>query len=476
MIASTLLQRTLRSTAWGFAGQLVAAVLSFGLAIVSARLLTPSELGLYAVVMIVVSLAVSASSFHSWGYYVVTDEATDDLLRTGLTVELALGAVLWLAVSLVGALWAAISGDTEIAWLLIAAGIVLVLNPFVVLSGVFRRTLEYRLPTLALIGSAVVAVGTKIALLVMGLGPWALVVGDIVQSGTFAAAMLALVPAGRSLEIDRDCLRRLTTWGLPTLATTFSNQLWPRVQEAVVAVVLGAQRLGYFFLASRLPSQVQILGQSLALALLPAFARSDERQLARSYGSVTRMSAFLMIPPVVVSVALPRELITIFFGSTWLPAAVPMAFLMAATAIRFVFWHAYNLLKSRNRVREMAYVTAVQTVVGAVAVTAGAVLGGLAGVAAAVLVVELIVAIPKVLLIKTVVPFPVIELLRVPVLMCALGLLAAALAGSLLPDALALAVGAGVSVLLALLGVWRTESAVLAAVRTTAGRVSTSAS
>ena len=64
-------------------------------------------------------------------------------MRTGLALELAIGAVLFLTVSAAAALYAALSGGTELAALIVVASLVLLTNPFGSLSAFFTRSFAH---------------------------------------------------------------------------------------------------------------------------------------------------------------------------------------------------------------------------------------------------------------------------------------------------------------------------------------------
>jgi O-antigen/teichoic acid export membrane protein len=178
------------------------------------------------------------------------------------------------------------------------------------------------------------------------------------------------------------------------------------------------------------------------MALLPAFSRAEGERLARAYALVTRYSAFLILFPLALAIPLAGPVIRLLYGPRWEPATDPLVLLMAAFAVRFVFWHLGNLMKSRNRVRELIPVMLVQLAATLVGCYLGARWFGLIGAAAAVLGVELILVAPKVRLIRSVIPFDLGAILAEPLAAFAISGAIAAGAAAWLPDGAAIAVGA----------------------------------
>jgi len=91
-----MLRRTVRFAMWASMSTQALAVMSLATSLVVARFISPSELGRYALVSSIVTLVGAASSLQAGGYYIITDNPSARLLRTGLTIELALSSTLWL--------------------------------------------------------------------------------------------------------------------------------------------------------------------------------------------------------------------------------------------------------------------------------------------------------------------------------------------------------------------------------------------
>lgn len=437
------------------------AVLGLASSIAVAHLISPRELGRYALVTAITGLLGQLATLQTAGYYIVTKEPSVRLLRTGLTLEVAIGFALWLLLGLAGLATAAVNSDWEfLALLLLSAGTFITAS-FSSIRCVFFRNLDYRIPTITHVACFAGSVAIKIALTALGFGALGLVIGDLALSVAFGAAMLWFVPEGRGFAFDRNLARKQLSFGIPSQLSGLLAGAVPRVQQLIVGAVLGTRELGFFYLASRLPEQIYQLARSLAGALLPAFSRSDDRQLERGFSFTVKLSAFFVALPLAVFVALAEPFVTSLYGSIWAPAAAPFALLMAAVAVRFVFWHVGNLLKARERVKEITIVLAAQLLVTAALSYPGAHLWGVTGVAVAALIGEVIFIYPKVRLIRSVVPFPTVRVLRSPLLTFVAGSGVAGAAAFLLPGVIALAIAAVAVTLLFGFAAWRSETHLL---------------
>jgi lipopolysaccharide exporter len=441
-LSEDLFRKTVRSTAWTFGGQQATAVLALATSVAIGRLTDPSELGRYALATGIASLVSTGASLQAGGYYVVSPHADARLLRTGLTLELSLGAALFLLTAGAGLAYGALQDDYGFSALLIASALVMLTNPFNSLDAWFSRRFAYRSPTVARTACLVMSALLKIGLLFLGMNAWALVIGDVALSAAYGLAMLWLIPDARGFAFDRPYARRQLHYGVPSMFVGALSTATVRGQDFIVAALLGTKSVGYYYLAARLPNQIYQLARSLSMALLPAFSRAEGERLARAYAIITRSSAFLILLPLALALPLAETVIRLLYGSRWEPAAEPLVLLMAAFAVRFVFWHLGNLMKSRDRVGELTPIIAVQFVATMVACYVGARSFGLVGTAAAVLAVELILIAPKVRLIRSVVPFELRTVLGEPVAAFAVSVAMAAAAATWLPDTVALVVAA----------------------------------
>lgn len=466
----SLMAKTVRGSAWTFGGAQLSSALAFAVSIVAARAMSPDDLGRYALVTTILALASSASTLQAGGYYIVTPNAGRRLLRSGVALELGLGGAMLVLVLVACALVAGVGDDPEFSGMLALGGVVLLTNPFNSVRCVFERELEYRPVVMTLVVATTVSALLKIGLVLAGLDAWGLVIGDVALSAIYGAMMLYRVPDARGVAVDRELFRPQLSFGLPALATAVLSQAVQRTPDIIVASVLGTRALGFYYLAARVPAQVFQLGGKFAGTLLPAFSRSTKEQLARGYGTTTKLSAFFMGLPLAIVIPLAPTLVEVVYGDGWEPAATPLTFLLLAISVRFVFWHAGNLLKSQGRVKEMMYLQALQLVLTIAACLVGSQLAGLDGVAGGMLAVELLLVPPKVRLIRSVVPFAPIRVLRAPLVAMLAGVGVALASALLLPSVAALLIATATVASVFALVVWRDEAETVVRIRSSFGR------
>ena len=435
-----MLRRTVRFAMWASMSTQALAVMSLATSLVVARFISPSELGRYALVSSIVTLVGAASSLQAGGYYIITDNPSARLLRTGLTIELALSSTLWLIVAVGSSIYGVTSGDWGIVALLITASAVLLTNPFNSLRAWFNRNLKNRIPSLTLIVVGVISMAIKIILVVAGFGAWALVIGDVALSAIYGLVMFVSIPDARGFAFDRSLARKQIKFGLPALGIGMLNTGIVRAPDLIIAAMLGASDLGFYFLAARIPMQLNQLLISAGSAMFPAFSRFDKEKLTNAFKQATYFSALVFVVPLAVVIPFAEPIVTTVYGAKWAPSAQPTALLFLITAIGFVTWQYGNLLKSQNQLPKVLRISALQLGLVVVLCAGGASLDGLNGALIGLLLAALGLVTVKFETVRTVIDFHALPAIAPSLIALAVSLVCALGISQLAPTAVAIAV------------------------------------
>ncbi|HEU4599781.1 MAG TPA: oligosaccharide flippase family protein [Solirubrobacterales bacterium] len=128
--------------------------------------------------------------------------------------------------------------------------------------------------------------------LVVGLdeGARGLLLGSYATGGAFVLALLVLRWRRLSLRFDRDLLRRLFRFGLPTMPAEASLYLLNFVDRLIVARTLGLTEVGLYSLAVKFAQAVNVLVRGFQLAWPPlAYSIRDDDEARRVYATVVTL-------------------------------------------------------------------------------------------------------------------------------------------------------------------------------------------
>jgi O-antigen/teichoic acid export membrane protein len=400
MAEATLGSKVGRGLAWSTVNTIIGRVGQLFVGVALARLIAPSEFGVFAAALVVLTVVISVSELGvSVAIVQAKDRAeVDRIAPVVTTVSVASGAVLaalmallapWLAQAL-GA--PAAAGPIRVLALsLVIAG--LSATPSACMQREFRQDRKLIADTVAFAVTTTVAVGMASA----GFGAWSLawsrVIGNIVLFGfTFALAPARYRPAW-----DAALARRLLLFGLPLAGASIVVFAVMNVDYAVIGNILGAEQLGIYVLAFNLSGwPVGAFSNTVRAVSLPAFSelRSDAPRYKASFGRALGMLFVPVVPACVLLGVLGGPLVRFVYGPRWSDAAAPLAFLAVLGASRVALELAYDFLVSAGasnealRLNLLWFVSLIPTLIVA------AHLGGITAVAAGHLLALVLVVLP----------------------------------------------------------------------------------
>jgi O-antigen/teichoic acid export membrane protein len=241
---------------------------------------------------------------------------------------LALSALLGLAAPMIGRLYG-IPASVEVIRVL---GLLFAVRGVSAVSRmVCQRDLLFR--PIAMIDALAFALGSlaSIGAALAGGGPWALVVGYLVEEALASACYLRLRPPRLALGIEMDRLRELLSFGAGQTVAQVAGILATYGDNFVVGNSLGSAALGYYTRAYELikfPSTV--FASVVGSVLFPALSRlqDDRARLAASFRRLTFVNALVLLPTSALLVVLAPEAIRLLVGEGWEAAilAVTMLF------------------------------------------------------------------------------------------------------------------------------------------------------
>lgn len=343
-----------RGLAWSAVSSMVLRLGTFSVGIFLARMFTPEQFGLFAVVLTVQTVMMSLADFG----------LSSDLIRSAnhrakaptvatmsLVISAALTALLaggsdWLA----GVLGASEAGPVlaVMSLTLLIAGIGVV--PYATLQ---RNFLQKQVFVIAVVDFVV---GT-VLLVVLVMGGWgimALAASRVVAQ--LVAVVLQFVLSGERPRygFDRTLVKGVWMFGLPVAGANLLSWALLGADKVLVSSLAGATILGFYFLAFNISNwPMSVLGQVVRSVSLPAFARvssgARDRSLAIAFAPV--WSGAVLIGLMLAMLAAP--VIDLVYGGRWLAAAPLLTVLACFGVLRTALDLATSYLLARGESRRV---------------------------------------------------------------------------------------------------------------------------
>lgn len=254
------------------------------------------------------------------------------------------------------------------------------------------RRMEFRIQAIRrLIGvviSGVIAVGLAIS----GAGVWALVAQQLILEGVTVALLWRLVSWRPRFRASTVCLRELFPFGVRMTSIRMSQFAMTNTDNFFIGILFGKVALGFYAVAYRMFNVVNdLILTVINRVALATFSRlQHDRDLVNAaFYRASRIGSLIALPAYAGLALLARQVISLLFGTRWIPSAPLLEVLMVAAFAQgqLTLCQAYVVGTGRIRnefrwtisiaaVQVAAFAIAAQISVFAVAASVGIVLLG----------------------------------------------------------------------------------------------------
>ena len=341
-----------RGVAWTLGEKVASILLQAGVGILVARLLSPEDYGVMALLTVfaTLSLVVVDSGFSQT--LIRAKEPTESDYRSVFMLNLLLALLLY---GVMVAAAPALARYFEQPVLAQIAPVLFLLLPLNALC-VIQQTLcarRFRFDTLSktVFLSSALSGAVAVVMAFAGCGVWSLV-GQRLAAMASKAALLwwrsDWRPAG---EFDGASLRRMAPYSLRMLLTDLINTLYNNISQLFVGKIYSTQTLGYYNQGQKLKDlPVLAILQSVQNVTFPALAKiRDEREkFAESYRQLLTVVSFVVYPVMVGLIAVAPELFALLLGEKWMPTVPYFEILCLSGLFMPLSVIAYNVLKSQS--------------------------------------------------------------------------------------------------------------------------------
>lgn len=331
-----LAKQALKGIAWLLGSRLWSQLLSLTVGIIMARLLQPSDYGLFGMATVFTNFMTLLSDFGMSSAIIQKQNLRNEQLSSVFWVNIAIGILLMgLTIVLSSLITRFFSQPILVPLTSVLSVNFLFLGLSVVPNAMFTKTLMFNV--LAKISAFSVLVGGCVGIIAafLGWGVWALAIQSLVASFLSMVGVWAICDWRPKLHFDNKDLRQIWGFSLNLLGFQSVNYLARNADYFLIGRFLGAGQLGYYTLAYNLMLYpVNNLVSVLSKGLFPAFSKiqGDYDRLANAYIKSCRYLGFATIPAMVGLGLLANETILTVFGAKW-AASTPVLVLLSVVAL-----------------------------------------------------------------------------------------------------------------------------------------------
>lgn len=357
-------------------------VIQFGGAIVMARLLSPSEMGVYAASMAVLAIINGVLNVGLQSYMVREREMPPAKLGTVFTLTFAQSAFFGLALLLGAPVVGWFTHDTRVEQSFRILAWFGTLNPVLMtIYGLMQRQQKFERVVLATLVNVGVAILFSILFAANGFSWRSMPLASGV--GVTTALLLAAFLQRRDLadvRLSREYLQSMLAFGGRIAGASLILNITNRLPEILLTRAAGAAATGMY---NRGASLIDTFNNSVMLSVgrvmgtQMAHDRDTSAGIGPIYAKMSRYVTGLFWPAFGLLAVLSHPIVMRLFGARWMAAAPVLAIIAASGAINLIVSNRAGVLVTVGRERDLPRLEAVRGVIGVVLFTMAAYWGGL---------------------------------------------------------------------------------------------------
>ena len=367
--------RALSAIKWSISGDVAERAIRFAFAVALARLLSPRDFGMLAMLTLLTDLVSSISDLGLQDALVQKNDLAD-VHRSSVFWATLFGGTILAAGLVAGASWiAAFYGVAELERLAVGLSAVFILTAAgTVPRALVYRRLEFRAVAWLQCAAAAAACTCAVALAWHGFGVMSLVADLLITAALETTLFFAVSAWCPRLEFRAAALRDLFGFGGYRIVTRILGYSAQHFDELLVGKFLGSAALGIYgraFNLMRFP--VLYVSRSIVRVLFPSLVliQHDPVRVRDVYLRATGAVALMTIPMCMGAFAVAEPFVVGIFGLQWRETVPLVRIFSVASLVQSITTLAGSLYLSQGRADLQLHLTSLQRLLTIAAVIFG---------------------------------------------------------------------------------------------------------
>ena len=320
-MSESLKKKTVKGVAWTSLDQALNMGFGFVIGVILARLLSPSDYGMLAMIAVFNAIAMAFVNSGFGNALIRKPNLTEDDNTTAfsfnIVVAVAMVGVLWLVSP-----WVARFYDKPILTsLLRAESFLLIISSLrIVQNTQLSRALNFKAKMIVNVASQIVAGVIAIIAAYRGYGVWALVIQHYVSGVTGLVLLWVISPWRPRGSWNMVSFRYLWGYGSKLLASGLLDTIYGNIYPIIIGKMFSAADLGQYTRAkgyAHLPAgTLTTVLQQVTFPVLSTI-QGDDQRLGDSYRRMLRFTVFLVFPIMIGMAVLAHPLVISLVTDKW---------------------------------------------------------------------------------------------------------------------------------------------------------------
>lgn len=323
-MTDSLRHKAIHGVGWSFIDNISSSGITFLIGLVLARLLTPEEYGIMAIIaiFIAVSNSIIDSGFSNALIRKTRIERIDynTVFYFNLTVSILIYALLYLAAPAIGVFFK----EPVLAEVIRIIGWVLIINALAIIPRTrFVRDVDFKTQTkvslVSSISSGVIGIGMALG----GMGVWSLVGQQLSRQFLNTLFLWVYSKWHPVWEFSTESFKELFGFGSKLLLSGLLNTIYKNIYYIIIGRFYTSAQLGQYTRAEQFnmifSSNLTSVVQRVSYPVLSSIQEEPER-LREAYRKVIKITMLITFACMLGLAAVAKPLILILIGEKWLPA------------------------------------------------------------------------------------------------------------------------------------------------------------
>jgi O-antigen/teichoic acid export membrane protein len=348
-----LRQKALTGIKWSMVAQIGRQTIIFIVGIVLARLLSPREFGLIAMITVITGFATQFSELGLGAAIIQKERIQQEQLSTIFWLNVTCGVLLMALFAAASPLIAAFYGEPSLVPLTVFISTTFLISAFrTVPNALLMKSLDFRTLAIVEIPSTALAGAVAIAMAVSGLDTWSLATQAVLASLLGFLFTWQFTQWRPRLVFRWSAISGLVGFGGSLLSAQTLSYLARNLDQLLIGKYLGDAALGLYHRAySLLLFPATNISHVLSRVMFPTLSvmQSDKPRVKRTYMRMTRMIALATFPLMAGLLVVAESFVVALLGPHWIQMVPILQILCLVGAIQSIGTLNGNLYLSQGR-------------------------------------------------------------------------------------------------------------------------------
>ena len=316
-----LTTKTVKGVGWAGTSQVIRLLLQFGITALLARLLTPEDFGLIAMVVVFTNFVMVFQGFGLTAALVQRKEVTEEHLSSSFWLNIFAGLLLSVVMAGAASGIALFYSEPRLTQIIRVLSLTFFISSFgIVQTALFTKELKFKPLAIPEISAVAISGAVAVLLAFTGFGVWSLVWQQII-SGFVRVIFLWNFSSWRPHLLFRwQQVKELLNFGLNFTGFNFVNYFNRNLDNLLIGKFLGSAPLGFYNLAYRLLLfPLSNISSVLGRVMFPALSaiQDDKAKVRQAYLRATRYIAAATFPMMIGLAVVAPQFVRVIFGPQW---------------------------------------------------------------------------------------------------------------------------------------------------------------